>query len=74
MGVPRYYHMCEVRQREISYDIAYMWNLNKNIIQMNLLTKSKLTHKLRERTYDYSGEGWRGGIVRESGIDMYTLL
>ena len=20
------------------------------------------------------GEGWRGGIVREFGIDMYTLL
>ena len=21
-----------------------------------------------------SGEGWRGGIVREFGIDIYTLL
>ena len=28
------------RERQISYDIAYMWNLKK-IIQMNLPTKQK---------------------------------
>ena len=41
---------------------------------MNLFTKQ--THRLRERTYGYrvAGEGWGEGIVREFGIDMYTLL
>ena len=29
-----------VRERQIYYDIAYMWNLNK-IIQMNLFTKQR---------------------------------
>ena len=41
---------------------------------MNLFTKQKQTHRLRKRTYGYWGEGWEGGIVREFGIDMYTLL
>ena len=32
-------------------------------------------HRLTERTYGYGGgEGWGRGIVREFGIDMYTLL
>ena len=37
---------------------------------MNLLTKQKETQRLRERTYGCQAEG----IVRESGMDMYTLL
>ena len=42
---------------------------------MNVFTKQKWTHRLRERTYGYwAGEGWREGTVREFGIDMYTLL
>ena len=44
------------------------------MIQMNLFTKQKKTHRLRERTYGYQGEGWGGGIDWEFGIDMYTLL
>ena len=42
----------EVSQTEkdkISYNIAYMWNLKKKkMIQMNLYTKQKQTHRLRE--------------------------
>ena len=38
---------------------------------MNLFTKQKQTHKLRERT---DGESCGEGIVREFGMDMYTLL
>ena len=38
---------------------------------MNLLTKQRQTHRLRERTY---GCWWREKIVREFGMDMYTLL
>ena len=36
------------RQRQISHDITYMWNLKKKMIQMNLLTKQKQTHKHRK--------------------------
>ena len=41
---------------------------------MSLFTKQKQTHRLREGTYGYLREGWEEGIVREFGIDMYTLL
>ena len=44
------------------------------MIQINLFTKQKHTHRLREQTYGYQGEGWGEGIVRQFGIDMYTLL
>ena len=49
------------RERQISYDIAYMWNIKKKMIQMNLLTKQKQTHRLRKRIYGYQGGrvGWR---------------
>ena len=40
------------RVRRISYDITYMWNLKK-MIQMNLFTKQKWTHRLRKQTYGY---------------------
>ena len=40
------------------------------MIQMNLFTKQKQTHRLREQTYGYRGEG----IDWEFGIDMYALL
>ena len=38
------------------------------IIQVNLFTKQKQTHRLRKQTYDYQGgkgvgrEGWTGGL------------
>ena len=40
-----------VSQRQISYDITYMWNI-KNV-QMNLFTKQKQTHRVRKQTYGY---------------------
>ena len=39
------------------------------MIQMNLGTKQKETHRLRERTM----VRWEG-IIREFGTNMYTLL
>ena len=44
------------------------------MIQMNLFTKQ--IHRLREQTYGYwvVGGEWRRGIVREFGMDLYTLL
>ena len=47
---------------------------------MNLLTKQKQTHMLQERAYGCQGrgvsggEGWREGLLREFGTDMYILL
>ena len=40
------------------------------MIQMNLHTKQKETHRLREQTYGCLGKG----IVREFGMDVSTLL
>ena len=42
---------------------------------MNLLTKDKQTHRLREGIYGCIWrKDWGEGIVREFGMDMYTLL
>ena len=41
---------------------------------MNLFTKRKQTPRLKEQTYVYQGEGLGEGIVREFGINMYTVL
>ena len=41
------------RERQISYDIAYMWNLK--MVQMSLSTKQKLSHRFRKQTYGYQG-------------------
>ena len=40
------------------------------MIQMDLVTKQKGTHRHKEQIYDFQGKG----IVREFGIDRYTLL
>ena len=39
------------------------------MIQIDLLTKQKETHRLRKQTYSC----WGGGIVRDFGKIMYTL-
>ena len=41
---------------------------------MNLLTEQKQTHRLPEEFVVARMEGWGEGIVREFGIDVYTLL
>ena len=52
----------QTEKRQISYDITYVWNLKK-MIQMNLFTKQKQTHRLRKQSYSYqrgkveAGEG-----------------
>ena len=47
------------RERQI-YDIIYMWNLKK-IIQINLFTKQKQTHRHRNKLTVTKGERWHGG-------------
>ena len=44
----------------ILYNIIYMQNLFKKMLQMNLFTKQKQPHRLRVRTYDYQ-QGWQSG-------------
>ena len=41
---------------------------------MNLSTKQTQIHRLREWTDGCQGEGWEEGIIREFGMDIYTLL
>ena len=45
------------REIEILYDISYMWNLKK-MMQVNLFTKQKQTHRYRKQTYGYQGVKW----------------
>ena len=45
----------EVNQiKQISQDTTYIWNL-KNMIQMNLFTKQKQTHRHRKQIYSLQG-------------------
>ena len=41
-----------LRERQVSYDITYMQDLKK-IMQMNLLTKLKQTHRHRKQSDGY---------------------
>ena len=43
-------------------------------MQTDLLTKQGQTHGLREGTYGYQGQGWEEGLLRQLGMDVYTLL
>ena len=40
------------KERQISYDITYMWNPIK-MIQKNSFTKQKPIQRFRNQTYDY---------------------
>ena len=56
-------------------DIEYhLYVESKKMIQMNLLTKQKQTHRHRKQIYGYQREKGRGGINQELGINRYTLL
>ena len=62
------------RERQISYDITYMWDLKK-MIQMNLFTKQKQTLRLQKQPYGYQkGKVGGGGINWEFGSNIYALL
>ena len=47
------------------------------MVQMNLFTKRKKSHRCRKQAYGYQGGkgmGWGEGINWEIGIDIYTLV
>ena len=44
------------------------------MIQINLFTKEKQTHRFKEWAYGCQEEEWGKGLVRECGMDVYTLL
>ena len=46
------------REKQVSYDLACMWNVKKKQIQMNLFTKQNKTH--REWIYGWLPAGERG--------------
>ena len=60
----------KVSQRQISYDITYIWNLKK-LMQMNFYTKQKQTHIENKLMVNKKEQG---GIKWEFGINRYTLL
>ena len=58
-------------ERQLSYNISYMWNLKKKV-QINLFTK----HNCRVIDVDNKlmATGGIGWINWEIGVDIYTLL
>ena len=44
------------------------------MMQMNLFTQQKQTHRLRKQTYGYQRGEVGGGISWEFGTDIHTLL
>ena len=55
--------------------ISLICRILKQMIQMNLFTKQKQIHRLEnEFMVTTRGYEWGEGIIREFGVDMYTLL
>ena len=57
-------------EKEKYHVTSIIYRIQKESIQMKLLTKQKETHRLRNQTCGCQGEG----IAREIGMVMYTLL
>ena len=68
--------LSEVTQAEKDkyHTILLICLIQKKMMQMNLYTKQKYTHRHRKQTYGYQ-RGYVGrGINEEFGIDINTLL
>ena len=56
------------RERQIPYDITYMWNLKYDICEPVCETKVE-THRHRKQTYGYlRGKGVEEGSVKSLGL------
>ena len=63
------------QQRTNIYDIPYMWNQNRNYTnELNLQNRKKLKDSENELMVARLGGGRGKGLVRELGMDTYTLL
>ena len=60
------------RERQIPYDITYMWTLN--MAQMNLYTKQKPTNRHREQTHGCRGGGRGNRMDGDLGVGRCKLL
>ena len=60
------------RDRQISYDIAYMWNLKKGYKWTYLQSRNRVTDVENKLMVTKWGRG--GGMNWEIGTDIYTLL
>ena len=66
--------LSDIHQRQIPYDITYMWNLKK-VTQMNLSAKQKQTHKHREQSVVARGKWGRDEWIenlRSADANYYT--
>ena len=62
------------RERQTSYDIAYMWNL-KEKTHMNLFLKHKVTHRYRTQTCGYQrGKGCGERYVSRLGLTDTNMI
>ena len=63
------------RKRQISYDITYMWNLKKKkMVQMNLFTKQKYSHRYRKQTYSHQVGKGRRDKLGDWDRHIYTTI
>ena len=60
----------QTEKRQISYDIAYMWNLKNGPNELIYKTES---HRCRKQSYGYQERRGERGINWEIGIDIFTL-
>ena len=64
--------LSEVKYRKANFTY-HLYVESEKVIQMNLLTKQKQTHRHRKQTSDYQRE--KGvGISQKFGINIFTLL
>ena len=61
-------------EKEKFHMTSLVCGIEKEIMQMNLLTKQKESHRLRKQTYGFQGEEWGERIIRVFGMDMDTVL
>ena len=66
MDVPRQYYASKKnesdKERQILYDITYMWNFKNNTNESIYCTKQKQTHRYRKQTFGYQGKERQGDI------------
>ena len=64
----------EIRERQISHDIAYMWDLKNDTNELIYKTETD-SQTSRMNLWLPEGKGWGGGGIHwEFGINIHTPL